>query len=374
MAAEAVHPVALEATRCCCVMPRGVRGGRLSADKYGAEQYHGDDGPERRAARLKMSFARCSARRASLVLDVSPWSTANETSDALGAHVAAAVGPGSVDRAQLARRHHQLRPPGPQLRRPRANARAVWLRGRETCRPLSRRLRVATGYACGGVWRGTHHAAGLTPFEVGCFLSHKRALAALARSRFHWGAVFEEDATLHASVLPSHAALLIQRAIAAAASEAVLYLGACSPRCAATTTTAHGLPPWLLSGARCMAYCTHAYALSARHAASFFESVFCHGGPCGRDCARAALTTMPSCAGDREHRRRGRRARARGSSATARESARWVGDHARLARHQSANEMLAAVERTAARRRSRAAPPLARPFVLARARHATQRV
>ena len=57
---------------------------------------------------------------------------------------------------------------------------------------------------------GTHHAAGLTPFGS-VASSRTSALAALARSRFQWGAVFEEDATLHASVLPSHAALLIQR-------------------------------------------------------------------------------------------------------------------------------------------------------------------
>ena len=216
---------------------------------------------------------------------MSPWSTANETSDALGALVAAAT--------RQVEAHSWL---GAIISSDRQSHSFVGLaQTLEVCgfKPVHVPAAVPADFAslqdmlAEAFGNGTHHAAGLTPFEVGCFLSHKRALAALARSRFQWGAVFEEDATLHASVLPSHAALLIQRAIAAAASEAVLYLGACSPRCAnATTTTAHGLPPWLLSGARCLAYCTHAYALSARRAASFFESVFCHGGPCGRDCAK----------------------------------------------------------------------------------------
>jgi len=46
------------------------------------------------------------------------------------------------------------------------------------------------------------------------------------------------------------------------------------------------MPIGVLRTSACVAYCTHAYALSQTRAANFFEDVFCHNGTseCGREC------------------------------------------------------------------------------------------
>ena len=134
-----------------------------------------------------------------------------------------------------------------------------------------------------------HHAAiGMTPFEIALLMSHKKAWSILATSSYSYGAVFEDDATLVDDVMPDHAAWLIQQTFRAAGARALVYLGACAPHCSDNSTSG-GLSSFgLLKGPRCTAYCTHAYALSAEMAATFFKRLLCHGsgGQCGHDCAR----------------------------------------------------------------------------------------
>ena len=137
----------------------------------------------------------------------------------------------------------------------------------------------------------SRHVKRLSPFELALLISHKRALSAIACGAHAWGAVFEDDAYLHESAPPSHAAYLIKRAFATARAHTVVYLGSCDPRCEVgnAETTVGDLPLGLLRGGICRAYCTHAYALSRSHASSFFADVFnCHDGPdrCGRECQR----------------------------------------------------------------------------------------
>ena len=131
-------------------------------------------------------------------------------------------------------------------------------------------------------------ATKMTPFELGLLISHKRALAVIARSGYAWGGVFEDDAYLHTAVPPTTATHLIRSAFSAAGESALVYLGACAPACRASNgTTSGGLPPGLLTGGRCSGYCTHAYALSKRQAATFFDDIFdCRDGleRCGIEC------------------------------------------------------------------------------------------
>ena len=133
-----------------------------------------------------------------------------------------------------------------------------------------------------------HHVTRLSAFEVGLLVSHKRALEAIVRSGHAWGAVFEDDACLSSLVRPLQVKQLLHRAFAVASERTVLYLGSCNPKCEADEMEAHqpgGLPKQLLRAGRCRAYCTHAYALSRRHAATFFADVFgCHGDECGSTC------------------------------------------------------------------------------------------
>ena len=141
---------------------------------------------------------------------------------------------------------------------------------------------------------GTRKAQRMTrmsAFEVGLLVSHKRALEAIARSGYAWGAVFEDDACLADVVRPLQVKRLLHRAFAAATAASgriVLYLGSCNPQCEADQGSARhpsGLPAGLLRVGRCHAFCTHAYALSRHHAATFFADVFgCHSGECGSMC------------------------------------------------------------------------------------------
>ena len=94
----------------------------------------------------------------------------------------------------------------------------------------SRRAMVAELFGCSTV----RDVPRLTSFEIALLLSHKRALAAIASSRFDWGVVFEEDATLHPSVRPKQARQLLWHTLAFAGSlgrnleDLFLFLGACS--------------------------------------------------------------------------------------------------------------------------------------------------
>ena len=134
--------------------------------------------------------------------------------------------------------------------------------------------------------------ARMSPYELGRLISHKRALKVIAHAEFSWGAVFEDDATINAAVPPSVAGYLIAQSMAAAGNGRLLYLGACSPSCLSpeqqNEANGSGLPPGLLRGGRCSSYCTHAYAISRRLAATLFEDVFeCWNGSsrCGAECA-----------------------------------------------------------------------------------------
>ena len=128
--------------------------------------------------------------------------------------------------------------------------------------------------------------------EVGLVISHKRALLAIATGPYAWGAVFEDDAYLHESVTPTQAAVLIQDAFALAKKSTLLYLGACGPQCAIRPGDPReplvgNYPDVLIRGGQCRAYCTHAYALARRYAATFFADVFgCSNGTasCGKEC------------------------------------------------------------------------------------------
>eukprot|EP00966_Prymnesium_polylepis_P174865 4046911-Prymnesium_polylepis.2 len=118
--------------------------------------------------------------------------------------------------------------------------------------------------------------------EVALLLSHKRALEAIARSTFAWGAVFDDDVVLHPDLFAhaEQAACLIRVAVAleaAAGRASVVYLGSCDPACLhePTETQVAHLPSSLLRGGLCQAYCAHAYALSAVHASTFFVDLFC---------------------------------------------------------------------------------------------------
>jgi len=140
--------------------------------------------------------------------------------------------------------------------------------------------------------------AQLSPFEVGLLISHKRALALIARGSHAWGAVFEDDAYLHEEIAPSIATSLLRRTFAEAAQWSItnkrrtplLYLGSCSPQCERglqDQTKVSGLPLGMVRGGHCHAYCTHAYALTRSHATSFFADVFgCNKGAatCGVEC------------------------------------------------------------------------------------------
>ena len=132
-------------------------------------------------------------------------------------------------------------------------------------------------------------AARMSPHELGLVISHKRALKAIAYGPHVWGAVFEDDAYLHQAVSPAHAAHLLDRTFATAVDETpIVYLGACSPQCVSSQTIrAAELDVELLVRGRCRGYCTHAYALSRSHAASFFDEVFeCRNASerCGEEC------------------------------------------------------------------------------------------
>ena len=138
----------------------------------------------------------------------------------------------------------------------------------------------------------------LSPFELGLLISHKRALALIARGSHAWGAVFEDDAYLHEEIAPSIATSLLRRTFAEAAQWSatnkrptpLLYLGSCSPHCERglhNQTRVGGLPLGLVRSGHCHAYCTHAYALTRSHARSFFADVFgCNTGAatCGAEC------------------------------------------------------------------------------------------
>ena len=140
--------------------------------------------------------------------------------------------------------------------------------------------------------------AQLSPFELGLLISHKRALALIARGSHAWGAVFEDDAYLHEEIAPSIATSLLGRTFAEAAQWSVtnkrptplLYLGSCSPQCERelhNQTKVGGLPLGMVRSGHCHAYCTHAYALTRSHATSFFADVFgCNNGAatCGVEC------------------------------------------------------------------------------------------
>ena len=101
---------------------------------------------------------------------MSPWSTANETSDALGALVAAAT--------RQVEAHSWL---GAIISSDRQSHSFVGLaQTLEVCgfKPVHVPAAVPADFAslqdmlAEAFGNGTHHAAGLTPFEVGCFLSH----------------------------------------------------------------------------------------------------------------------------------------------------------------------------------------------------------
>ena len=138
----------------------------------------------------------------------------------------------------------------------------------------------------------------LSPSEIGLVISHKRALKAIAESSLPWGVVFEDDAYLHEALRPSHAGSLLAAAFSAADAFAaassqhqlpLLYTGSCDPKCGDEdrSAAASAMSPGLLRRGRCHSYCTHSYALSKRHAATFFADVFhCHNGSsgCGREC------------------------------------------------------------------------------------------
>ena len=135
----------------------------------------------------------------------------------------------------------------------------------------------------------------MTPFEIALLISHRRALRAIAASSYSWGAVFEDDAYLHEAVPPAHAKHLLAAAFAAADAAAarplppLLYIGSCQPKCHSGAAhrrdaIATGMSDALLRVGKCEAFCTHAYALSRRRAATFFDDVFdCREG--GRGCA-----------------------------------------------------------------------------------------
>lgn len=134
----------------------------------------------------------------------------------------------------------------------------------------------------------------MSAFELGLLISHKRALTAIARGRHTWGAIFEDDAILHPAVSPWQSGHLLQKAFLAAGtgSSTVIYLGACAPQCNADANRSEhapveALPLGLLHGGACRGYCTHAYAVSRKHAGAFFDDVFeCNRGSaqCGAEC------------------------------------------------------------------------------------------
>ena len=148
----------------------------------------------------------------------------------------------------------------------------------------------------------TRRALRMSPFEIGLLVSHKRALAAIARSSYEWGGVFEDDAVLHPAIIPWRAEYLVRQAFMAASradgstpivgSKTVIYLGACAPQCKddpmnRETQPIEGIPPELLRVGSCRGYCTHAYAVSRVHAGSFFNDVFnCTNvtAMCGMEC------------------------------------------------------------------------------------------
>ena len=130
----------------------------------------------------------------------------------------------------------------------------------------------------------------MSAYEVGLLLSHKRALKLIAQGPYAWGAVFEEDAYLHEAISPRQASELLHNAFSAVANEKiVVYLGACRPECRspnkAQDARVDGMPLKLLRGGSCRGFCTHAYALGRRHAATFFAQVF----DCQEDAQRCGL-------------------------------------------------------------------------------------
>lgn len=140
-------------------------------------------------------------------------------------------------------------------------------------------------------------ATRMSPYEVGLVLSHRRALFAIARGPYAWGAIFEDDAYLHQELLPWQAAHMLHKTFTAAGSSSntFVYLGACGPTCqvdiglSGNIHADRDLPTRLLRGGHCRGFCTHAYALSRNHATTFFNDVFdCGNGTerCGAECAK----------------------------------------------------------------------------------------
>ena len=145
----------------------------------------------------------------------------------------------------------------------------------------------------------SRRATKMSAYELGLLISHRRALSLIARGPYPWGGVFEDDAYLHEIVKPWQASHVLQRAFSAAGDGTAVYLGACAPSCVAasgtqqqltaqrTETRYGGLPPGLLQGGRCRAFCSHAYAVGRKHASTLFADVFdCRTGPanCGLEC------------------------------------------------------------------------------------------
>ena len=159
----------------------------------------------------------------------------------------------------------------------------------------SRRAMVAELFGCSTV----RDVPRLTAYEIALLLSHKRALAAIASSRFDWGVVFEEDATLHPSVRPKQARQLLRHTLAFAGSlgrnldDLFLFLGACSAHCDQNVTQEYfgEVHQSLLRGGHCRGYCAHAYAMSRRRAGTLFHDLYCagdeaQGHACGQSCYR----------------------------------------------------------------------------------------
>lgn len=127
----------------------------------------------------------------------------------------------------------------------------------------------------------------MTPYEIALLIGHKRALRAIATSKYAWGAVFEDDVFLHLSITPIQANNLLTASIEtaeAAPARAVpplLYIGSCQPQCEADVVMrrdqmalAPDMDESLVRVGQCKAFCTHAYALSRRYAEYFFDDVF----------------------------------------------------------------------------------------------------
>ena len=159
----------------------------------------------------------------------------------------------------------------------------------------SQRAMVAELFGCSTV----RDVPRLTAYEIGLLLSHKRALAAIASSRFDWGVVFEEDAMLHPSVRPEQARQLLRHTLSFAVSlgrsldDLFLFLGACAAHCDRNVTQEYfgQIHQSLLRGGHCRGYCAHAYAMSRRRASTLFHDLYCAGDEakghaCGQSCSR----------------------------------------------------------------------------------------